>query len=180
MTFTTRAARIVVPLAVALVAALPRQTTAQTDSQEHFDLFNECAPMDLVVERLPDGAEYVGLDEARVQTLAESRLRAARLYDATAPTYLYVRVGVLVINNRRGANGAFSTEVSYRKRLYDSMSNRSGLAETWDVTSYGTHSGDAGYILQSVSEHLDHFVLDYLRVNEVACNRSPSPNGGTD
>ena len=41
--------------------------------------------------------------------------------------------------------------------------------DKWNTTSYGTHSGNAGFILQSVSEHLDRFVLEYLRVNEAAC-----------
>ena len=49
------------------------------------------------------------------------------------------------------------------------VSDQNGFAATWDTTSYGTHGGNAGLILQFVSEHLDRFVLEYLRVNEVAC-----------
>ena len=39
----------------------------------------------------------------------------------------------------------------------------------WETGSYGTHGGDADYILQAVSERLDRFILEYLRVNETAC-----------
>ena len=98
----------------------------------------------------------------RIQTLAESRLRAARLYDAAALLpYLYVRVGVF--------GGAFHIKVSFKKWLRDDVSEKNGIAETWDTGSLGTHGGDAGFILQGVSEHLDRFVLEYLRVNETVC-----------
>ena len=31
------------------------------------------------------------------------------------------------------------------------------------------HGGEASFLLQNLSESLDAFVLDYLRVNESAC-----------
>ena len=144
----------------------PPPPTSLSDG-DAFDLWNECAPIRLLVEGLPDDAADIDLTEERIQTLAESRLRAARLYDAEARPYLYVRVGVLVSENRRG--GAYSIEVSFQKYLRDGVSDRNGFAATRDIGSYGTHGGDAGFILQSVSEHLDRFVLEYLRVNETAC-----------
>ena len=82
-----------------------------------FNLWNECAPMRLSVEELPDDAADIDLTEERIQTLAESRLRAARLYDAAALPYLYVNVGVTVSENRRG--GAFLVDVSFNKYLRD-------------------------------------------------------------
>ena len=126
-----------------------------------FALWNECAPINLIVEGLSDGAAAIDLTMERIQTLAESRLRAARLYDAAALPYLYVRVGVF--------GGAFHIKVSFKKRLRDDVSEKNGIAETWDTGSLGTHGGDAGFILQGVSEHLDRFVLEYLRVNETVC-----------
>ena len=36
-------------------------------------------------------------------------------------------------------------------------------------SNLGTHTGEARYILQGVSERLDDFILEYLRVNEAAC-----------
>ena len=133
-----------------------------------FGLWNECAPIDLIVESLSNNdAADIDLTEERIQTLAESRLRAARLYDAAARHYLYVRVGVLVSENRRG--GAYSIDVSFQKYLRDGVSDQNGFAATWDIGSYGTHRGDAGVILQYVSEYLDRFVLEYLRVNETVC-----------
>ena len=136
-------------------------------SGDAFDLWNKCAPINLFVEGLDDDAASIDLTRERIQTLAESRLRAARLYDAAALPYLYVRVAVLVSENRRG--GAYSIEVSFKKYLHDGVADQNGFAATWDTGSFGTHSGNAGFILQAVSEDLDNFVLDYLRVNETAC-----------
>ena len=145
----------------------PRPIPPSLSGVDAFALWNECAPIALIVEGLDDEAAAIALTMERIQTLAEIRLRAARLYDAAARHHLYVRVGVLVSENRRG--GAYSIEVLFKKYLRDGVSDQNGFAAAWDTTSYGTHSGNAGFILQSVSEHLDRFVLEYLRVNEIAC-----------
>ena len=95
--------------------------------------------------------------------MAESRLRAARLFTSTTPadTYLYVRVSVV--------GGAFAMRLEFKKRVSDSLSGESFLAGTWNSGVTGTHGRDADYILQGLSEWLDRFVLEYLRVNEAAC-----------
>ena len=57
--------------------------TAQDVSRyDRFQLFNECGPMNLLVEDYKDHAGWadIGLTVDRLQTMAESRLRAARLY----------------------------------------------------------------------------------------------------
>ena len=67
-------------LALALAAVWPGHATAQDASGfDRFRLFNECRPMRLVVEEYDnDAPAAIGLTEARIRTLAESRLRAAR------------------------------------------------------------------------------------------------------
>ena len=130
---------------------------------DRFQLFNECRQMDLVVEDYDDdaGGAALGLTVARIRTLAESRLRAARLYDADAAPWLYVNAHV----RSRG----FSLNVEYKKLVYDAVSGETNYATMWNVNGTGTHGGDAGFILQGLSEHLDGFILEYLRVNEAAC-----------
>ena len=158
--------KLLFTLALAL-AVWPGHATAQDVSgSDRFELFNECGPMDLVVERYEGDAGWtdIGLTVDRIQTMAESRLRAARLYDATALAYLYVNVNVL--------GRAFSLRVEYSKVLYDGVSGETNYAKTWNIGSTGTHSGDAGFILQSLSEYLDRFILEYLRVNEDACDQT--------
>ena len=75
--------------------------------------------------------------------------------------FSYVRVSVV--------GGAFSMRLEFNKRVSDSLSGESFFAGTWDSSTTGTHGRDAGYILQHLSEQLDRFVLEYLRVNEAAC-----------
>ena len=106
----------------------------------------------------------IGLTSERVQTIAESRLRAARLYDADSLFNLHVRVSVL--------SRVFFIEVAFNKVLFDVASATIFEASTWEQGSIG-RSGDPGFILQGLSELLDRFILDYLRVNEDACNTSP-------
>ena len=153
-------------LALAL-AVWPGHATEQDRSGfDRFKLFNECRPMNLAVEQYKDDAAWadIGLTVDRLQTMAESRLRAARLYDARARTYLYVNVNVV----GRG----FSWGMDYKKLVYDAVSGETNYATTWDIGGAGTHGGDAGFILQSVSESLDSFILEYLRVNEDACDQT--------
>ena len=126
-----------------------------------FALWNECAPIGLLIESLDDDAAAIDLTEERIQTLAESRLRAARLYDTVEGNpYLYIRVTVLNFENRSG--GAFHVRMSFNKYLREDvpeywrneMSDLKVLASIWDHGTLGTHGGDAGFILQFVSEHL--------------------------
>ena len=74
----------------------------------------------------------IDLTKERIQTLAESRLRAARLYGEVAlyRPFLHVNVGVLVSEDRR--SGAYSIDVSFQKYLRDAVSGRSWDAATWE------------------------------------------------
>ena len=118
--------------------------------------------MFLVVVPLRDDAAAVELTRERIETLAESRLRAARLYTETQ-IVPYLRIGVQVVGP------AFSFSVHYNKQLHDPVSDTSFASTTWTNDRTGTHGGGAGYILQVLSEAVDLFVLEYLRVNEDAC-----------
>ena len=158
--------KLLFTLALAL-AVWPGHATAQDVSgSDRFELFNECGPVNLFVVDYRDDAGWAdtGLTVDRLQTMAESRLRAARLYDATARPFLYVNVNVA----RRG----YSLNVDYYKWVYDAVSGETNYAATWDIGSAGTHGGDAGFILQGLSEYLDRFILEYLRVNEDACDQT--------
>ena len=181
--------------------ATPQQIEAQHKLEiQRFRLFNGCRRMKLLVASLDDEAADIGLSEERIKTMAESRLRAARLFiDAAALRKKTERkeiameaqgLSAALIGAARGValasyvaraclfvhvnvvGGAFSCDVQFLKRLYDpilGLSGKPGTAVTWHVVVTGTHGGDAGYILQSLSETLDRFLMEYLRVNEEAC-----------
>ena len=146
-----------------LLAASQEIPESLAESLARFELFNECRPMYLIVEGLPPDAAAVDLTLERISTLAESRLRAARLFsDDLRRTYLYVNVTV--------AGSAFSVRVEFHKRLFDPVSDETWPARTWNEGTTGRHVGDGGYIMQTLSESLDRFLLEYLRVNEDSCD----------
>ena len=128
-----------------------------------FDLFTECSPMHLLVEGLHEDATKIGLTEEAIQATAESRLRSARLYSSEADPYLYINVNVV--------GPAFSDRLQFRKTLFDPLTGLSFPAATWQIGAAGTHGRDAGYILSTVSQHLDQFLVEFLRVNEEACGK---------
>ena len=151
---------------VALAILVLASVSARADEAfDRFKLWTECQPMQLVVEGLHDDAKKADLTEDLIETAVRSRLRAARLYttDLLSPhQYLYVRVNVL--------NFAFSTKIEFYKFLTDPRNNETGFAVTWDRGHIGTHGEDANYILGIVSQNVDTFIDEYLRVNESACS----------
>lgn len=132
---------------------------------ECFQLFNRCEPINVGIGVSIEDAERSvrrRLTEDSVRTAVESRLRAARLYDPNSGPFLLVAVDVL--------NNSFTTSVSFRKWLADELTGNIMLAGAYETGRFGTHGDDAGFILQGISELMDGFINDYLRVNGAACN----------
>ena len=65
---------------------------------ERFQLYNSCKPIDFLVtvDNLDNGSLH-GLTEEDIQAAVESRLRAARLYDSDANSYLFL--GLIYLSN---------------------------------------------------------------------------------
>ena len=49
----------------------------------------------------------------------------------------------------------FSLSVKYKKLLYDAVSGETSYATTGKIGGAGSQGGDAGFILQGLSEYLD-------------------------
>ena len=129
-----------------------------------FKLFLNCEPVDTVVEELSDDAKRTGLTKEAIIAAAESRLRAARIYNNKKNSTPYLHITVTVVGD------AFSIEVALNKYLFDDETSMlHGVAKTWTKTLIGTHTNDATFILSGLSRLLDLFIADYLRVNEIAC-----------
>lgn len=174
--------RIAAGVVVLLTAASSLSDGSQDDllvDLFRFELFNECRPISLVVPPVRDAATAIGLTENRIRNAVEVRLRSASIYrdvrpwvDAIAPfdpmnPRSVPAHSIMVVVSVVGP--AFDLDVRYRKEFWDSVSETSGYAITWTNGMTGTHGGDAGYVLRGLSEVVDLFVLDYLRVNESAC-----------
>ena len=130
---------------------------------DRFKLWNDCLPMGLLIESLPKGASDIGLTKETLTTTVRSRLRAARLYNASGLEYLYLNVNVF--------GKAFNVDLGFRKVVKDVMSGELNHGTTWSTGSTGTHGRNPGFIRSTVSEHTDEFIDEYLRVNEEACKR---------
>ena len=152
-------------LVAALFLTAASASAGEVTDYDRFKLWNECRPLSLVVQKLPDVAAAIGLTEEAIEVAVRSRLRAARLYSEdypeTAWSYLYVNVNVV--------DSAFGISVEYMKNVKDLATMLESTAPTWIIGSTGTHGRDPGYILSSVTRRADRFIDEYLRVNEGAC-----------
>ena len=127
--------------------------------------------VEVLIEELPQSIQDTGLTEGRIRTRLESRFTSVglsplnRRLDRSADHFLYVGFGGY--GNAFDLNLAFVREVSYF------LPNPTGerylahykFARTWPTGTIGTHSGNAGFILESLDEHLDKFVNEYLMAN---------------
>ena len=153
--------RLTAPLIGASLFLAPWAGAEEVTRYDRFRLWDNCQPMELVVESLDRDAAAIGLNQEAIATAVRSRLRGARLYDDSALSYLYVNVNVI--------GSAYALNVEYNKVVNDLASGESFPATTWNIGSAGTHGRDSGFILSHVSRHTDKFIDSYLRVNEDAC-----------
>lgn len=144
-----------------LILCFGTANSAETSRVDKFKLFNSCGPMSILVEGLPPDAAEIGLTKLSLRTAVESRLRSARLYDEEVSEWPYLNVNV--------AGQAFSIGLAYNRWMCHS-GDLCGYAKTWEVGSAGTHGKDAGYVRSFVVEHMDSFILEYMKVNEESCS----------
>ena len=129
-------------------------TTSSRSSR--YQLFTECAPVKL--SRFGVTAAFTGT--AGVREMAESRLRAARIWggreddDGEAdPLILHIDYG--------------STRATFRKEVWDPLSGEFYISEVWTRVLLGADL--EAEESQRASTLTDRFILNYLRVNEEAC-----------
>ena len=129
-------------------------TTSSRSSR--YQLFTECAPVKL--SRFGVTAAFTGT--AGVREMAESRLRAARIWggreddDGEAdPLILHIDYG--------------STRATFRKEVWDPLSSEFYISEVWTGVLLGADL--EAEESQRASTLTDRFILNYLRVNEEAC-----------
>ena len=87
------------------------------------------------------------LTAAQIQSLVEERLQAVGLLNETSYLFLHAHVNV--------GQQAFSIDVGFNKMVQDVLSGHIMNSNTWEEGEFGTHGGDAGYIVQGVSEYLE-------------------------
>ena len=130
---------------------------------ELFRLRTTCASVGLVIGSMSSDAEKIGLTAESVQAAVESRLRSARIYTDVADNhFLYININVM--------EKVFNIGLSFNKELLDLATGLTSSGSTWRADTLGTHGTGASFILSALSELVDQFLVEYLRVNERACN----------
>ena len=180
---TRTIATAAVAIALVSVPAFAERQTVSSEQREaveatflatsnRFGLFTDCEPIGLLVsppERL--------VTPTQLEAAVESRLRAARLFRENmdlgdmSRMILDGRGGFLSVNVQV-VGQVFSIVLSFQKPLHDLVIDApvsTWFAGNWVEVFSGTHGGDGGYILQNVSQGIDSFLVEFLRVNEDAC-----------
>lgn len=166
--------------ALLLASAAPatgQEPTSDVVDQTYF--WTACAPLALRVAVQDDDDDPIGLTEDRVRTMAESRLRAARLYTPLSPSLvdarLYTPLSPGLVDARLSLvvivfRSAYTYLTTLEKRLTDEFTGRAYLYPTTVVLPYvGTHGRNPGFIMQQLTEKVDALIGDYVRVNESSC-----------
>ena len=136
-----------------------------------YALFTACAPVKL--SRFGETGTGI-VREAGVREMAESRLRAARIWGGQEPEN--GELSPLVLHIDYGARNA-----TFRKEVWEPLS---GEFHTADVWTYSPHTNPFRVekerrqnpyrsrktdISQRASTLIDRFILEYLRINEGDC-----------
>jgi len=151
--------------AMSLTATVGAQEAMPASLDDQAALFTRCSGMRTAIGVQKSNIVFgqsVPTEDA-VRRAVTSRLRSARLFnDQEADLLLYVQVHVV--------GSAFSIDVELKKRVTDELySDLSFLATSWKTGSTGTHGDGSSYIISSLGGALDHFIDEYLRVNEKDC-----------
>lgn len=157
-------------LATANLTVAAPVSAEKVTKYDRFRFWNDCKPVQLVVARLNQNAKNIGLTEESIEAAARSRLRASRIFTADEnhmpPTTLFVNVDI-------GKGTTFLVSVELWKWLKDDINgiSSSWRSSTWDTYSYGTFGANSTIPISLVSQLVDKFIDEYLRVNAAACRR---------
>ncbi len=120
-----------------------------------------------------DEAQSLGVAESeRLETMDESRLRAARLYQPQQSERLPV-LNVDVEALVGDATNAYTVQVEFYRIMLNPDTERGVAVATWRRGSFGYFGSRAKVsdsVQATVSDFVDEFILDYLRVNEDSCD----------
>ena len=128
--------------------------------REQFALYTRCQPIAVVVVPPTDLETFgeIDLSWQEVTSTVNNRLKAARLHDDEAAQVLLVYLKIF--------GAFFSLDVRFSKELHDPITDLLGSADIWDSSAIGTHDNDRDYVLLKIYRQVDHFIAEYLRVNQ--------------
>lgn len=136
--------------------------------EKRFQLYVDCEPMYVFVKDLSPDADKIGLTKARIMTATEARLRSAHIFNekASGSPFLVLYVDVVGL--------AFHIDLALMKGVKDPLYSQTvGLVPTWLSQRTGMHGQRSDFILSVIQELLDHLIVEYLQVNQDACDQKP-------
>lgn len=178
-----------VTLAVGQSGLAAKQPASDSSDYDHFRLYNDCRPMGLSV-----GVAYSSGPESprgftpmefkllvdRIELVAEDSLRGEHLYmgpytglrSDASHAFLEVSVDFMEVSAKASA---VAISLRYNKVVTDPVSGWKDAAITWRSSGRGFGSGDLGGndlepIVDRLTDLLDGFLSEYLRVNVEACS----------
>ena len=147
------------------------------EKRDNFQLYvNKCDPIGIDVYFT--GEKGIRLTKESIETAARSRLRAAHLYGSKpGPVSGILLISVVVA---RWDEPVFHYRIWFTKQQLDKMSQLTSWSPTgWTRGALIVGSSDA---LSAISQSLDSFLDDFLRVNDCICDParlfSPKPRLG--
>ena len=106
---------------------------------ERFYLFNNCQPVQLIVETSELTSTDIELTKDDIALPVRSRLRAARMFiDNGDFNVLYVNVNVV--------SQAFNVDFSFNKQVFDPISGEAAFAKTWDTSTLSIQTALQGLV----------------------------------
>lgn len=151
---------------------LPEET--KIEDVEKFMLLTNCAPVHVVLSIKTN--EQVQIDKKSIMNVLESRLRSAGIFfdkkdfgkeetkRVPVPLYVYVR-------SFRGRTLDISiVSISLLKMVQEIHNNLTGMANVWEEHRISPYSSEKD-VSSVLSQLMDKFLTEYLRVNEAACKR---------
>jgi hypothetical protein len=122
----------------------------------------------VLVESLGAEAQAGGLTREQLTTDVELRLRRSRIKVADLPSdnYLYVHVNAMKLSG--GAGWTYAVHVGFNQHVTLDRNEASCVGETWNVSMIGVAppSEFLSAVREAVGGQVDHFINDYLAVNQ--------------
>ena len=163
-------------LAVLVLAFAAPLAAQEVTDEDRFRLFTECADVGLgVIMGAEEGAE-IGLTEIRISTMARSRLRAARIYGGVVDSDVFVEGFLSIVVEVYG--DAAALQILFWKYHTDRFGGRGFAAAHIKRPVLGFPGDDTASTMQRLTEIVDTFIDEYLRVKGGWVNRCVNVSGG--
>ena len=145
----------------------PADAADDITPRDAFQLSNDCRPVNVMVNEVDSTVADMGITVSGLTAVAADQLDAIGLYDGDAVETLIVTLRAMNVPELVG--GPFFAKVVFYKVMTDERTGVKLHAAAWEQLNYGAYA-HRDFILNTLVDQLDTFILEYLRVNAQECN----------